>query len=168
MVARPLEISSLTKSFGAALPVVKDFSVKIQPGEFVSLLGHSGCGKSTVLAIVAGLQCATFGGVIIDGVEIDGPGLDRALVFQSPSLLPWMTAVDNVLLAVRQAHPQLTHPAQREKALKYLNLVESKTMSSRCPANSRRARNNASPSLVRFRWNHVSCSSTNLSECWIP
>jgi nitrate ABC transporter ATP-binding subunit len=103
--------------------VVKDFSVKVQPGEFVSLLGHSGCGKSTVLSIVAGLQTATFGGVIVDGTEIDGPGLDRALVFQSPSLLPWMNALDNVLLAVRQAHPQLPRMAQRDKALWYLNLV---------------------------------------------
>ena len=123
MVARPLEISSLTKSFGGAQPVVKDFSIKVQPGEFVSLLGHSGCGKSTVLSIVAGLQQATLGGVIVDGSEIDGPGLDRALVFQSPSLLPWMNAFDNVMLAVRQAHPALPRTAQRDKALKYLNLV---------------------------------------------
>ena len=123
MVARPLEISSLTKSFGGAQPVVKDFSIKVQPGEFVSLLGHSGCGKSTVLSIVAGLQQATLGGVIVDGSEIDGPGLDRALVFQSPSLLPWMNAFDNVMLAVRQAHPALPRMAQRDKALKYLNLV---------------------------------------------
>ena len=122
MAARPLEISSLTKSYGS-LTVVRDFNVKVQPGEFVSLVGHSGCGKSTVLSIVAGLQDATFGGVIVDGAEIVGPGLDRALVFQSPSLLPWMNALDNVILAVHQAHPRLSRAGQRDKALKYLHLV---------------------------------------------
>src|SRR6266567_690514 len=91
----PLEISSLTKAFsveGGRHVAVKNFSALIQPGEFVALLGHSGCGKSTVLSIIAGLEGATEGGVVIDGREIDGPGLDRALVFQSPSLLPWMSA----------------------------------------------------------------------------
>src|SRR6266849_3169149 len=105
---RPLEITSLTKVFfTAAGPyvAVKDFCALIQPGEFVALLGHSGCGKSTVLSIVAGLETATEGGVVVDGKEIDGPGLDRALVFQSPSLLPWMSALENVLLAATQAHP---------------------------------------------------------------
>jgi nitrate ABC transporter ATP-binding subunit len=123
---RPLEISSLTKSFLTAAgyhTVVKDFRAVIQPGEFVSLLGHSGCGKSTVLAIVAGLLEPTEGGVIVDGREIDGPGLDRALVFQSPSLLPWMSALDNVLLAVRQARPRWPRKRQLELAHKYLAMV---------------------------------------------
>ena len=102
---------------------VKDFSVKVPPGQFVSLLGHSGCGKSTVLSIVAGLEQATFGGVVIDGTEVTAPGLDRGVVFQSPSLLPWMTALENVLLAARQAHPALTPSQQSEFALKYLALV---------------------------------------------
>ena len=122
MVQRPLEISSLTKCFGPHV-VVKDFRARIEPGEFVALLGHSGCGKSTVLSIVAGLQNATEGGVIVDGKEIDGPGLDRALVFQSPSLLPWMSAFDNVLLAARQAHPDKDRRGQREIAAKYLEMV---------------------------------------------
>src|SRR5712664_4108215 len=107
MIQRPLDITSLTKEFptpAGPYVAVKDFGAVIQPGEFVALLGHSGCGKSTVLSIVAGLERATEGGVVIDGTEIDGPGLDRALVFQSPSLLPWMSALDNVLLAARQAH----------------------------------------------------------------
>src|SRR5438046_7542956 len=100
MVTRPLEITSLTKVFDTPTGLhvaVKGFSVLIQPGEFVSLLGHSGCGKSTVLSIVAGLDTATEGGVVIDGRETDGPGLERALVFQSPSLLPWLTARENVI-----------------------------------------------------------------------
>ena len=123
---RPLVISSLTKQFmtlAGPHVVVKDFTVHVQPGEFVSLLGHSGCGKSTVLAIVAGLQDSTSGGVIVDGREIDGPSLDRALVFQSPSLLPWMSAFDNVMLATRQAHPGKDRAAQRDLAMKYLELT---------------------------------------------
>ena len=71
-------------------------------GEFISLIGHSGCGKSTVLNIVAGLLQATEGGVILEGKEVDDPGPDRAVVFQNHSLLPWLTAYQNVELAVKQ------------------------------------------------------------------
>lgn len=121
-----MEISSLTKVFDTPTGpyvAVKDFRAKFEPGEFVALLGHSGCGKSTVLAIVAGLQDRTEGGVIIDGKEIDGPGLDRALVFQSPSLLPWMTALENVLLAVREGHKTKSNKDHVEIAKKYMELV---------------------------------------------
>jgi nitrate/nitrite transport system ATP-binding protein len=123
---RPLEITSLTKVFQTpAGPhvAVKDFRVQIEPGEFVSLLGHSGCGKSTVLSIVAGLQDATEGGVVIDGREVKGPGLERALVFQAPCLLPWMSAFDNVLMAARQAHSKKSHREQAELAMEYMELV---------------------------------------------
>src|SRR2546423_2297396 len=126
MLQRPLEISSLTKVFPTPTgphTVVKGFTAKIAPGEFVALLGHSGCGKSTVLAMVAGLLEASEGGVIIDGKEIDGPGLDRALVFQSPSLLPWLSALDNVVMAVAQAHPRKNRSGQRAHAMKYMELV---------------------------------------------
>jgi nitrate/nitrite transport system ATP-binding protein len=74
----------------------------ISKGEYVSLIGHSGCGKSTVLNVVAGLHQATSGGVVLDGTEVDEPGPDRAVVFQHHSLLPWLTAYENVELAVRQ------------------------------------------------------------------
>jgi nitrate ABC transporter ATP-binding subunit len=126
MRERPLEITSLTKVFPTPTGqhvAVKDFRALIQPGEFVALLGHSGCGKSTVLSIVAGLQTATEGGVVIDGREIDGPGLDRALVFQSPSLLPWLTTLDNVLLGAGQAHGTKSRQERRTLALKYMELV---------------------------------------------
>ncbi|MGH9722331.1 MAG: ABC transporter ATP-binding protein [Bryobacteraceae bacterium] len=122
----PLEITSLTKVFSTAAgpyTAVKDFSVQVEAGQFVSLLGHSGCGKSTVLSIVAGLEKATLGGVCIDGTEVDEPGLERAFVFQSPSLLPWLSAGENVLLAVRQAHRNLRLSAQKDLARKYLELV---------------------------------------------
>jgi nitrate ABC transporter ATP-binding subunit len=137
MLQRPLEISSLTKSFSTDSGrhiAVKDFRAVIQPGEFVALLGHSGCGKSTVLSIVAGLQTPTEGGVVLDGREIDGPGLDRALVFQTPSLLPWMTALDNVLLGARQAHPGKSRHDQKALALKYTQLVGVAEYANQMPA----------------------------------
>ena len=119
---RPLEISSLSKTYGS-VTVVKDFNVRVPPGEFVALLGHSGCGKSTVLSIVAGLQTATLGGIVVNGVEVTEPGLERAFCFQSPCLLPWLTAFDNVFLSASQAHAKLPVAQQKELALKYLSLV---------------------------------------------
>lgn len=77
-------------------------NLTIEEGEFVSLIGHSGCGKSTVLNIVAGLYQATEGGVILEGKEVNEPGPERAVVFQNHSLLPWLTAYQNVELAVKQ------------------------------------------------------------------
>lgn len=121
-----LDFAGITKVFetsGGKHIAVENFEAIIQPGEFVSLLGHSGCGKSTVLSIAAGLEQATAGGVIIDGHHICGPGLDRALVFQSPSLLPWMTALDNVLLAARQAHRKAGSRELHDLAMRYLELV---------------------------------------------
>ena len=120
-----LEISQLTKSYptpaGPAV-IVQDFDLALQKGEFVSLIGHSGCGKSTVLSIAAGLSEVTLGGVILEGREITGPGPDRGVVFQSPCLLPWMTAFDNVLLGVDQVHRQSTRAQRHEIATRYLTL----------------------------------------------
>ncbi len=84
------------------LNVLKDVHLKVTQGEFISLIGHSGCGKSTVLNIVAGLLNATEGGVILEEKEVTEPGPDRAVVFQNHSLLPWLTVYDNVRLAVDQ------------------------------------------------------------------
>jgi len=100
-----LEISHVSIEFpipGGSFKALDDVSLHIAEGEFVSLIGHSGCGKSTVLNIVAGLYQATTGGVILDGKEVNEPGPDRAVVFQNHSLLPWLTAYENVELAVRQ------------------------------------------------------------------
>lgn len=81
---------------------LQNIDLKIAKGEFVSLIGHSGCGKSTVLNIVAGLYQATTGGVMLNGREVNEPGPERAVVFQNHSLLPWLTAYENVELGVKQ------------------------------------------------------------------
>ena len=81
---------------------LRDINLKIRKSEFISLIGHSGCGKSTVLNVVAGLHQATSGGVILEGREVNEPGPDRAVVFQNHSLLPWLTVYENVELAVKQ------------------------------------------------------------------
>jgi len=79
---------------------LKGVNLKIDKGDFVSIIGHSGCGKSTVLNIVAGLYDATYGGVILEGKEVSGPGPDRAVVFQNHALMPWLTVFENVALGV--------------------------------------------------------------------
>jgi nitrate/nitrite transport system ATP-binding protein len=93
-----MEFTTPTGTFTA----LKDVDLQISKGEFVSLIGHSGCGKSTVLNIVAGLLEASRGGAILNGREIHRPGPDRAVVFQNHSLLPWLSAYENVALAVKQ------------------------------------------------------------------
>src|SRR4029077_7389610 len=121
-----LELTQLGKSYdtvqGSAV-IVKDFNLRVRQGEFVCIIGHSGCGKSTVLSIAMGLSEATEGGVIIDGREVAGPGLDRGVVFQSPALLPWLTARDNVQLAVEQVNDGAGRKEQQRIAEKYLGLV---------------------------------------------
>jgi nitrate ABC transporter ATP-binding subunit len=102
----PLELTGLTKTFQTlegTVVAVENVNAIIEEGEFVCILGHSGCGKSTVLSMIAGLQRATLGGVVIDGTEVDEPGEDRAVVFQSPCLLPWLTARQNVGLAMKRS-----------------------------------------------------------------
>jgi nitrate/nitrite transport system ATP-binding protein len=125
--ARYLEFSRLSKSFGgasdAAPPVVEDFDLTIAKGEFVCLIGHSGCGKSTVLSIAAGLSDATLGGVLLDGREVLEPGPDRGVVFQAPCLLPWMTASENVMLGVEQVFRDLPRRKRTEIVEHYLALV---------------------------------------------
>ena len=99
--AFPLELTGLAKEFptpSGPFTAVTNVNAQIAQGEFVSILGHSGCGKSTVLSIIAGLERATYGGVVIDGTQVIGPGPERAIVFQAPCLLPWLTAKQNVEL----------------------------------------------------------------------
>jgi len=121
-----LELTQLGKSYDTAqgsAVIVMDFNLRVRQGEFVCIIGHSGCGKSTVLSIAMGLSEATEGGVIIDGREVAGPGLDRGVVFQSPALLPWLTARGNVQLAVEQVNHGAGRKEQQRIAEKYLGLV---------------------------------------------
>jgi nitrate ABC transporter ATP-binding subunit len=100
-----VEIAALGKTYETArgpAEIVRDFSLYVREGEFVCLLGHSGCGKSTVLSMLMGLNRPSTGGVVIAGREVDGPGTDRGVVFQSATLLPWMSVRDNVRLALEQ------------------------------------------------------------------
>jgi len=103
--------------------IVEDFDLNMREGEYVCLLGHSGCGKSTVLTMVAGLNSITHGGVAIAGREISGPGPDRGVVFQSPCLMPWMTAFENVMLGVNQVYPDASRRDRHDMAAYYLTLV---------------------------------------------
>ncbi len=121
-----VEIFRLGKTYdtpnGPAV-IVEEFDLNMQQGEYVCLLGHSGCGKSTVLTMVAGLNPITHGGVAIAGREITGPGPDRGIVFQSPCLMPWMTAMQNVMLGVNQVYPHGSRRERHDIAAYYLTLV---------------------------------------------
>src|SRR5215813_2024913 len=119
-------IDNLTKVYQTAkgpAVIVKDFNLRIKQGEFVCLIGHSGCGKSTVLSMVAGLNEISGGGIILAGKELVGPGPDRGIVFQSPCLLPWMTALENVMLGVDQVFYTASAQERRQIAEYYLSVV---------------------------------------------
>lgn len=117
---RFLELSGVVKAypnpFGHAIRVVDGFDLLVKQGELVSIIGHSGCGKSTVLTMIAGLNEITHGGIVVDGREISGPGPDRAVVFQAPCLLPWMTSLENVLLGIRSVYPHANRREQKQIA----------------------------------------------------
>jgi len=122
-----LDISHISMEFptpkGSFLALDK-VDLKIGKGEFVSLIGHSGCGKSTVLNIVAGLYQATKGGVILKGKEVLEPGPERAVVFQNHSLLPWLTAYENVALAVNQVFGKSKSKSEKKQWIEHnLKLV---------------------------------------------
>lgn len=118
---RFVEFSEVRKTYATPkgpLTVVDGFDLKINKGEFISVIGHSGCGKSTVLSMAAGLNSISGGGIILDGKEISGAGPDRAVVFQSPSLMPWLTARENVALGVDRVYPTAS-PAERKDIVEY-------------------------------------------------
>ncbi len=112
-----LRISQVDMTFtgsSGASPVLAGISLDVKRGEYISLIGHSGCGKSTVLNIVAGLLKATSGGVILDEREVNAPGPDRAVVFQNHSLLPWLTVYQNVAIAVDKIFKESRSAAERK------------------------------------------------------
>ena len=100
-----LQIDRLSKAFVPSKPVFADVSFTLDKGEFVCIIGHSGCGKTTILNVLAGLDTATSGTVIMDGREVAGPSLDRGVVFQSHALMPWLTVRQNIAFAVKSRWP---------------------------------------------------------------
>ncbi|WP_248304499.1 ABC transporter ATP-binding protein [Breoghania sp. L-A4] len=101
----------------------EDVNFDIEKGEFVCIIGHSGCGKSTIMNVLAGLDTATGGAVTMDGTEVAGPSLDRGVVFQNYSLLPWLSALKNVTFGVAARHPTWSKAQVLEHSNKYLEMV---------------------------------------------
>ena len=123
---RFLEFSQLKKVYPTPkgpLTVVDGFDLKMNKGEFITLIGHSGCGKSTVLSMVAGLNPITEGAIILDGTHITQAGPDRAVVFQAPSLMPWLPAYENVALGVDKVYPDASNSEKRDVIEYYLSIV---------------------------------------------
>ena len=124
--ARYVEFFDVSKTYPTpkgSLTIVDGFNLLMQRGEFISLIGHSGCGKSTVLSMIAGLNNISKGGIVLDGTEISAAGPDRAVVFQAPSLLPWLTAKQNVALGVERVFPHATEQERDDIASYYLDRV---------------------------------------------
>lgn len=125
---RYLEFSQLSKIYptpdgNSSVKVVDGFDLKMKKGEFISIIGHSGCGKSTVLSMTAGLNSVSEGVIILDNKEIDGAGPDRGVVFQAPSLFPWLSAFENVMLGVNKVYPHAAKSERNDIAEYYLNRV---------------------------------------------
>jgi nitrate/nitrite transport system ATP-binding protein len=123
-----LKIENVDKHFdrgGVRSEVLKDISINIAEGEVISIIGHSGCGKSTLLNLIAGLSEVSSGGIQLEGREVNGPGPERAVVFQNHSLLPWLTVYENVNLAVAKVFGSTKTGAERHDwIMQNLDLVQ--------------------------------------------
>ena len=128
-----LSIEGITRRYGVRT-VFSDVWFGVDRGEFVVLIGHSGCGKTTILNILAGLEAPEEGVIVLDGREVSGPSLDRAVIFQSHALMPWLTALDNVGFAVRERHPDWKRSRIRDHARGVLDLVGLGDAADRLPA----------------------------------
>ena len=123
---RYLDYSQLHKIYATPkgpLTVVEDFDLKVRRGEFISLIGHSGCGKSTVLTMTAGLNQISKGVIKLDGLAVEGADPERAVVFQAPSLFPWLTAKENVAVGVDRVYPRASRAERQEVVEYYLERV---------------------------------------------
>lgn len=132
-----LQVQQLAKRFVSkqeTLTVFEQANFTIEKGEFVCIIGHSGCGKSTIMNTLAGLDVPTEGVVIMDGREVSGPSLERGVVFQNYSLLPWLSALDNVMFGVRARWPQWSKEEVRTHSLRYLTMVGLQGVEQRKPA----------------------------------
>jgi nitrate/nitrite transport system ATP-binding protein len=123
-----LKIEALAKVFppargGQPLTVFENIHFSIDKGEFVCIIGHSGCGKSTILNVLAGLDQASSGTVIMDEREVSGPSLDRGVVFQSHALMPWLSVMKNIEFAVKSRWPDWSRDKVRAHCQKYIDLV---------------------------------------------
>jgi nitrate/nitrite transport system ATP-binding protein len=119
-----LQVQGLSKAFpGQALPVFGNVSFAIEKGEFVCIIGHSGCGKTTILNILAGLDSATGGSVIMDAREVAGPSLERGVVFQGHALMPWLSVLKNIAFAVKSKWPQWNAIQVQTHCQKFIDLV---------------------------------------------
>lgn len=119
-----VEVEGLAKRYRADQPAVfENVSFEIERGEFICIIGHSGCGKSTILNVLAGLEEASAGVVIMDGREVAGPSLDRGVVFQSHALLPWLTVEGNIAFAVRSRHPDWSRKQVAEHGARFIDMV---------------------------------------------
>jgi nitrate/nitrite transport system ATP-binding protein len=123
-----LQVQGLKKSFpgiggGGDLVVFEDVNFEITRGEFVCIIGHSGCGKTTILNVLAGLERPTDGHAFIDGREVAGPSLDRGVVFQSHALMPWLTVRGNIAFAVRSKWPDWSKAQVDGHVQKFIDLV---------------------------------------------
>jgi len=126
--AKYLQFSQLSKIYptsdgNSTVKVVDGFELNVKKGEFISIIGHSGCGKSTVLSMTAGLNEVSEGGIILDNKEISGAGPDRGVVFQAPSLFPWLTAFENVSLGVEKVYPHASKSDRNDIVEYYLTRV---------------------------------------------
>jgi nitrate/nitrite transport system ATP-binding protein len=118
-----LELSGVSKSF-ANTTVLRDVNLTVNEGDFVSIIGYSGTGKSTLINLIAGLLKPDTGGAQMDGAAITGPGPERGIVFQNYSLLPWLTVTENIMLAVDQLFPALSAQERRDHTAKYVDMVK--------------------------------------------
>ena len=103
--------------------VLENLNLQVKKKEFITIIGHSGCGKTTMLSMIAGLNEITGGNISILGNPIKGPGPDRGVIFQAPSLMPWLTALQNVMLGVKRVFPHATKKQRKEIAMYYLDKV---------------------------------------------
>ena len=118
-----LQIEKLGKAYQADKPVFADVSFSVARGEFVCIIGHSGCGKTTILNVLAGLDSASAGHAFMDGREIAGPSLERGVVFQSHALMPWLTVRQNIAFAVKSKWPDWKSAQVNEHVEKHVDMV---------------------------------------------
>jgi nitrate/nitrite transport system ATP-binding protein len=118
-----LKVEGLRKSFVANKPVFDEVSFALSQGEFVCIIGHSGCGKTTILNVLAGLDKATAGHVFMDGREVTGPGLERGVVFQGHALMPWLTVRKNIAFAVQSRWPDWDAAKVNAQVEQYVAMV---------------------------------------------